>query len=315
MKEKLLLLKWAESDFVFENILKEKYTCNERKIAHHESWFSSNRSVIKGCIHLAKQLLPVFFISMFRKTFVFGTNVCRFLYIPALINRKVILVFNEIPNYFSFFDRIFIRLVRKQIFVSSSARERYFEDKFNIKIGGVLPNIPELKTHDANINNKDKKKLIVYAGLINSKRISEKLINDLSKSEFKLDLLGTNLNFDFNRPGLTYLGKKTQLEAQEIQQRYRYALLSYSTEDTNNDLCAPIKIYEYVNAKCVCVIANKNLGLLEYIEKYPAIFVYIENLESYSFDEDEYQIEREKFFNDEMTQLDNSMRKFAVLWN
>jgi hypothetical protein len=111
-----------------------------------------------------------------------------------------------------------------------------------------------------------------------------------------------------------YFGLVSQIQAQEIQSSYSFGLLSYPLSDLNNNYCAPIKIYEYINNNCVCVLVNRNVGLQFYMENYPSLFVLLDDLKSYVLDEEEYEKQRKIFFENENILLNETLSKMKMSW-
>ena len=312
MKNRVLLVKWSSFNFEFERYLRENNQLKVVVVTHHISWFSDKRNVIYELSHLIKQFIPIFFKMFFLKSVVFGTNACRLLYIPALLNSKVIFIFNEIPHKFSWYEKKIIEKISNRIYLSNPSRLEYFESLFNVKFGGVIPNLPLMKDSIADKSKGDKE--IIYAGLINSKRLPIKVYEDINSSDYSLDLIGPIINCDLSHFKCNYLGNYSQSDSQSIQSKYRFALLSYSVEDVNNDLCAPIKVYEYINNYCVCICVNENKGLKGYVENYPNLFVSLSRLDGYKIDLEKYYEERNLFFKNESDTLTKNLLNMQRNW-
>ncbi|MGI2039034.1 hypothetical protein ACRN9Z_13310 [Shewanella frigidimarina] len=310
MKRRISLVKWATFEFKFEEILSstKEYDMETVSLTHHSSWFSDRKNYALEFAHLLKQFIPIFVKALLCRTIVFGTNACRILYIPAFCNSKVILIINEIPSKFNIIDRIFLKHLSSRVYLSSVERLNHFEDLFGTKFGGVVPNIPIMTDVDLNQTKYENK--IIYAGLINSKRLPAEVFNTIDNCGYILDLIGPVINYKLTNFKCDYLGVLTQDMSQELQSKYRFALLSYMTDDINNDLCAPIKVYEYVNNYCVCICVNDNKGLVNYISMYPNLFVRLNDLNEYTFVLDDYIFERNEFFREENLILDKSVRTF-----
>ena len=61
---------------------------------------------------------------------------------------------------------------------------------------------------------------------------------------------------------------------------YKYGLLSYQPSDINNDLCAPIKIYEYLEAGLIPVSVFRNRAFTELNKKYPNLIFFLDDIYS-----------------------------------
>lgn len=306
------LVSWAETDFFFEDLIRNNVPSLKKvKFTHHKSWFV-NRSYLKEAIHILQQVISLAFSSRNESLILFGTNLCRIMFVFFIFRKNVIFVYNELPSFnkrtsAGILDYLIFKMKHEKIAVSSIERKTLCEDKFGVSIDIVLNNIPRLKK----LNNTQRKiDKILYAGVINKHRFPEEVCQQLASINVKLDLLGVIIDpcvID-EIPTATYLGKLPYESSQALQYEYKYGLLSYSTSDYNNDYCAPIKIYEYINAGCVCVTVNNNKGLQTFMTKYPKLFVKLAEIKDYNYDFHDFSIQREQFLSEELKLLKSSVQ-------
>ncbi|WP_281213313.1 hypothetical protein [Shewanella insulae] len=309
MKKEIILIKWSSFNFKFEHCLSELSDVELKTslITHHKSWFSKNRNHFKELVHLIKQFLPLMYHSLNSNVVVFGTNACRIMYLSALFNKKIVLIINEMPERTYILERFFLRRLRRRVFLSNESRLEYIEKLIGGGVGGVIPNIPlcfDISEMDEKIESK-----VIYAGLINKSRLSADVFDKIENTSYSLDLMGPIVEDNMDVCKSTYLGVFSQVESQKIQRKYRFGLLSYSIKDVNNNLCAPIKVYEYINNGCVCILVNDNEGLIGFSRKYRSLFVRLEELHEYVFDKNLFEKERAEFFCNENKVLLKSIER------
>lgn len=315
------IVKWANARLHFEQVLEEK-DAKSFSISHHPSWFGRRRSIIRNLFYLAKQLIPHLIKSSDIKILAFGNNLCRVLF----FKKNVILVYNEMPVLDE--DSLLAGLVCKldkfifvrnfdRILVSSEERKRYLEEFYGVRLLGFLPNVPVLMAEaKSGLNNswsnryQDK---IFYAGAISSNRLSSEVLNKVISLSKQLVACGPLNDRNFDVRMINYLGELSQQQAQEMQQKYKYALLAYPVSDANNDYCAPIKMYEYIFNNCVCVVANNNAGLKSFIDQYPNIFVSLTEINVEKVSAVDYEVEKVRFLEDQ-TYLVESQVQNIIDW-
>lgn len=116
------------------------------------------------------------------------------------------------------------------------------------------------------IENRD---VYVYIGTINKGvRGIDKIIDAIRKKQNSfLIFAGPQREKNFKEFEMSdcyiYLGQLEQKKALELLCISNYAILYYSRDLKNTNYCAPVKLFEYINAN-VNIISNKCVGLSEY---------------------------------------------------
>lgn len=307
---KLVISYWADSELAFVDIARNR--CNELgikfdiyRISHHSSWFGANRSIVKNALHLTHTLIKVLRIG-FRGNFcAFGTNVCRSVFLFSWIFRQTHFIFNELPEHKSrsplyWLDRAIFRRARF-VYVSSIPRAQFVKRLYGLTRDiGVVENIA-FRTIPEYTEGKNGG--VVFAGSITPKRFSVQDIQKFQALRDALDskivvygLVARELSPKFASL-LDYRGVLSHADLMQNLHNYRYALLAYYQDEPNYNLCAPLKLYEYVAAGCRVISINRNVGLLKLAERYPSLIFFIDDpLSTLSFrDELAFARERETF--------------------
>jgi len=307
---KLVISYWADSELAFVDIAKNR--CHELgiqfdiyRIAHHSSWFGANRSIVKNALHLTNTLMNVLRAG-FRGNFcAFGTNVCRSVFLFSWIFRQTHFIFNELPEHKSrsplyWLDRAIFRRARF-VYVSSIPRAQFVKTLYGLTRDiGVVENIA---FHTIPNYTEGKNGGVVFAGSITPKRFSVQDIQKFQALRDALDskivvygLVARELSPKFASL-LDYQGVLSHGELMQKLHNFRYALLAYYQDEPNYNLCAPLKLYEYVAAGCRVISINRNVGLLKLAERYPSLIFFIDDpLSTLSFrDELAFARERETF--------------------
>lgn len=313
MGKKLCMVYWATVKLTFMKRI--EFSCCEKNIkyqsfefSHHPDWFTKKRSrYFKNVCFLVKQIFRFIFLN-YRGAFVlFGTNLCRLLYPIFFFRKDIFFIYNEYPslpgNHFLLFlyDWLIMRTV-KHIYVSSIERKKLCEYIFGIhdKIG-IVNNLSYGKyvvnPEELFLGKEDK---MIFAGIISSGRFNSAAIKLLNESPIPLLFIGKKEEqniLNLLDAKHEYLGKLSQDEAIAMQRKCRYALLSYDQNTLNNDYCAPVKIYEYVDSCCVVVSLLKNQGLMTLFTEYSQLFCWYDNFVKgyYKFDQIKYIKQRTQF--------------------
>lgn len=58
----------------------------------------------------------------------------------------------------------------------------------------------------------------------------------------------------------------------------KYGVHLYCQGDINNDLCAPLKIFEYLAEGCIVLSVIGSKGLVSISKQYPGLVVFLDNL-------------------------------------
>lgn len=141
----------------------------------------------------------------------------------------------------------------------------------------IIINIPDIPKAASTLPNKIEKTLIdlrsrfktiaIYSGSLQSGRGISKLINEIEKQTEVLLILcgsvkGTALLENSNKWKSTkYLGNFDPSEITAIYKLCDVGVLSYENQPINTRLCAPVKIWEYLDAN-LKIVGNKNEALL-----------------------------------------------------
>lgn len=287
--KKLVIAYWADSELAFvefarRNCSKFGLTFSFIKISHEPKWFTRQRSILANSLHLFKLFFEVICKGRNGRVVSFGTNTSRILFFFSWLFRDIDFVYNELP---SLSNRSLIAWVDKLIFryaqnvnVSSIERSNFIAHNYNLNRSlGVLENITFTEIPEINSEARDGR--ILFAGSITSKRFSD---DDIDKIEYIFERFGMPIDVYGQVAGmissrfLRCLRLKGLIEHScmlKIMQNYEYGLLSYYTGEPNYDLCAPLKIYEYIAQGCKVISLNRNRGLLALAERYPALISFI----------------------------------------
>jgi hypothetical protein len=307
-KRKKIVIYWATTDLAFVKLIEKLSRENGRQYKfirwnHHQSWFTEKRSILLNGIHLLKLFLLSIWVAANNSVLIFGTNSCRLLGPFSFLFHSVRLVYNEIPSerqpkWVNLIDKLILRSVG-DIYVSSEERSRYIRERFRLnRKPGVVLNTSIASWSKVNINNRVDG--LVYAGSITKKRFNSKTIKSIKDLGIPVYLYGTFHNpiqreiDDFAE----FCGHVAQDEVLGAVSKFKYSLISYYRDEINYDLCAPIKIYEYIAAGCIILSVEDNQGLEYYFKNYPNLF---KKLAEFRLDEPvnflEWELEREEFLN------------------
>jgi len=280
------IIYWADTDLAFVKLAKD-LSVNQKsrhkfvRWSHHPSWFTNKKNYFLNALHIAKLFFESISASANANVVIFGTNACRMLFWFSAISKKTIFVYNEIPHQdqnwqLELIDKIICRN-SKNLYVSSEERAHHMYARFELtKIPKVLLNSPIVNW--LNIEETSKKTAFVYAGGITKKRFTIEAISKLIKIGIPVHVFGMvqgDLLKDLQEPFI-YCGHLSQDKMLRELQNYKYGLISYYRNEINYELCAPIKIYEYVAAGCIIVSVEKNKGLEKYFMQFPNLFFTLE---------------------------------------
>jgi len=267
---------------------------------HHPSW-ETERSIFRNLLHYLKTTTIIAWRGRAKRVIFFDTNLARIFFPIAWLTKKSFFVFTEIPIYEkSSFLKIYDKLIfflDKNVYVSSFERSLYFKDLFNLEINPpVVPNVTAAA--DNIIDIRAKSCGMIYVGSISRTRFDKLTLCKLARIDISLKFLG-KVSPDLH--GCRFIEERHLgfLEYEEMLsslEHYRYGLLAYPTNDVNNDLCAPLKICDYLASGLVVVSVNRNRGLCEFFSKYPKLFVCLDEFHMYAFDALEYDRQRRLFF-------------------
>ena len=270
-----LVVYWGGVELGFVEIERKK-GAKILHIKHHENWSNDNNFLRNSLHHLLQNAKICFQILFAHNIKVFGTNAIRIFFPLLLLKKNVKVVFNELPNN-KFPVNVLDRLImaKLQIFVSSEARRKYFLETYKCD-AGILQNAPFLNYPKLSIGENNKK--AVYIGLLQGQRFPEfeqkSLLQWLDEHNYTLDVFGKKIgDFEFLlHERVKYFDEVSHKNIPGILQRYSVGIVSYSTEDINNELCAPLKTFDYIRAGLKVFSVNRNVGMCELSEQYPALF-------------------------------------------
>lgn len=282
---------WAQSQLVFCSYL-ESY-CRQHdvpyhffQISHHPSWFTKDRSIFANVRHLGALFWGIIKSSFNSNLCIFGTNACRVLFLFSFLNNRTFYVYNELPCFnkkspLYYWDRFIFRNAGR-IYVSSQARSDYVKKVYKLQRDiGILENITVFDLFANTEVPRDKN--YIFSGAVTHNRFStneiRKIESLVSQEPNSIDLYGVlaqDVDQDLYKI-MRYQGSVSHAEMLKILPQYKYGILSYGTADKNNDLCAPIKIFEYLAAGCQIISVNRNKGICEIAEKYPSLVHFIDD--------------------------------------
>ena len=270
-----LVIYWSAVDIAFVKIERKKGT-RVVYIKHHKDW-STDRSYVKNLFHHILFNTKIYFqILCADEVKIFGTNAIRIFAPLILLKKNVKVVFNEIPKN-NFPINLLDKLIMKKLktYVSSEARRKYFLKTYKCD-AGILQNVPFLSYPEVSIRRDNKK--AVYMGLLHAQRFSgfeqKSLLRWLVENDYTLDIYGKKIgNFEFlSHDRVKVFESVPHKDVAEILKRYTVGIVSYYREDINNELCAPLKTFDYISAGLKVLSVNKNIGMCELSEQYPALF-------------------------------------------
>lgn len=284
----MFVTKLALSEFKVLNELKEYYGKDWKEFKFKSfagGWNTSTRKIIFAfqlflwCLHYYR----------YRDRIIFGSRLCKIaLNLSILFPRgRTIYIFNEINDKFLDLSPRQKRQLSKGILVvSSPERALYVSDKLKLsKQPNVMFNYPEVRK-TVNNNMSLKRRGLIYIGQLKGARFSDEVYDKLctysvSTSEPVDFICHDVLEKRHIHNHITVLPKLPQSEMIEVLLPYKYGLLSYEPSNVNNDLCAPIKIYEYLEAGLIPVSVFKNQAFTELNKKYPNLVLFLNEIHTF----------------------------------
>ncbi len=271
-----LVIYWSGVDIAFVKIERSKGT-KIVYVKHHKTWWTTHRNYLKNFFHHISLNTKIYFqILISGEVIIFGTNAIRTFAPIILFKKNVKVVFNEVPrNKFpiTLLDRLI--MWRIPTFVSSEARKKYFQETYKCN-AGILQNVPFLSYPEINIRADNKR--AVYMGLLTNQRFSKfeqkSLLNFLNEHNFTLDVYGRKIgDFEFlSHNKVKFFKEVPNEDVANILKNYSFGIVSYFRENINNELCAPLKTFDYISAGLKVISINRNVGMNDLALKYPALF-------------------------------------------
>jgi hypothetical protein len=282
---------WADTDLCFVDLARRR--CEEAgvgfrfiRIAHHRAWFTAERSWLSNALHLSRLFLQILLGGVGASVCVFGTNACRAMYPWSFLFKRTLFVYNELPavskrSLAYWYDRLVFRSER-HVYVSSHARARFVEALFALTLPvGVLENIAVSPVPEPSSPH-SRRGTAVFAGTVTRRRFNDR---DLAKFRMlsrtlrdRIVVYGRHLTSvsDEFADVLEYRGSLPHGALLEELSRFKYGLLAYYRGEPNYELCAPLKIFEYVSRGCRVLSINRNAGLVAVAEQYPALIGFVD---------------------------------------
>jgi hypothetical protein len=307
--KKISCIYWAATDMAFVEILRQQAAQGQvdfrfQRFSHHEAWFGPRKSLFKNLLHIFRQIFLSLKLQPGSDVVLFGTNLCRIFFPLFLFKRRVIYIYNEMPaekqssKCLYFYDRLIFRS-RQDVYVSSTERSTFCMREMGLdRAPGVLLNMP-LLSWKQDCREKEVSTLrYLYAGTVTKKRFAPEIVKILTLQQVPVDVYGLAIGIsqaDFP-PIFQVRGEISHAEMLHRMGQYRFALLSYYRDEVNYELCAPIKIFEYVAAGCHVVSVNRNNGLAAIFKAYPALFSFLDEFDPARMAPDaEYEAQRQDF--------------------
>lgn len=303
---KINILYWSENlDLVFSQELLKENNIKCHRFSHHKSWINRSRArYIKNFIFLIIQIFRIIYKCRRSRMVFFGSNLVRFFFFLRFFFKESYWVYNELqtghyPKWLQSYDKYIFQRLYCNIYVSSKPRAEKLKELFNLDYTplvllnstvGVWKPVSELVRYDDRL---------IFAGSIGVTRFSDTvLLNKLEKLKFNIDLYGPisgKMDWLVKHASTKYHGIVSRKKLLVLLKSYNFALLTYQARDLNNRYCAPVKVYEYIEAGCVVVFWPVNPGTADLQLQYPELFVSLDDLSTYCFDFDKYSIERNAF--------------------
>jgi hypothetical protein len=286
MKPKTMVIAyWADSELAFIDFTRK--LCESAgvrlslvKIAHEPNWFSENKSLLRNGAHLARIFSRIIALGLYGRVVSFGTNSNRILFLFSWLFKNVYYVYNELPALSKFspaawIDRAVFRFAR-HVSVSTVERAEFIKQAYRLERPiFVLENIAF--TDIPATTKRQRNGAILFSGSITSKRFNDSDIDKISELikhvGQRIDVYGEvagDISSKFSDL-IQLRGKVSHGRMLEVMQDYEYGLLSYYMEEPNYDLCAPLKLYEYVAYGCKVISLNRNTGLVALAKRFPAL--------------------------------------------
>lgn len=288
---KIVISYWADVELAFIHFVQARCLALSmpfelHRISHDSSWFGPKRSILRNATHLVRSLIGTLRAGYGSNVCAFGTNVCRALFFFSWLFRRTHYIYNELPAHRSssplyWLDRAIFTHARF-VYVSTEPRAQYVTELYGLtRAVGVVENIA---FHDIpEYTEAERINAVVFAGSITPKRFS---LQDIQKFRALRDALDACLVVygvvarELSPEFALLLDRRGVLPHTELLRRlagFQYALLAYYQDEPNYDLCAPLKLYEYVAAGCSVVSINRNTGLLKVAERYPNLIFFIDD--------------------------------------
>lgn len=300
------MIYWSDADLAFVKIAKKRaedegIRFNFIRWAHHPSWFTSDRKYLLIICTLTRLLLRSLIASVNSDVVVFGTNACRMIFGFSFLFNKLFLVYNEIPkeNQSVWLEKLdqYICKNTRWLYVSSNERAEHLFKRFSLRSMPMVLYNTTINKWDDTIYT-DRLDALIYVGGITGKRFTQDARDNLANLGLPVHVYGPKQDPKVNylQEPFKYCGILSSEELIWEMRKFRYGLVSYYCNEINYELCAPIKIYEYIAAGCLVISVNKNKGLEKYFNDYPNLFVYLDCFEIQKhFDQKSMNLERDHF--------------------
>lgn len=270
-------IKIAETELYLDDLL-----ADYRKLYFHlPTW--ANTRFLKLLLYILYSIrVGSIFIYYKRnqKVVLFGTKLIPFYVVLKFIGVNCDYIMNELPNgRRENLYRIFLKDLR--VGVSNQSRIDYLNRSGWKCDFFLVPNMTKVHGR-VDKETKNRRNGAVYIGTITSKRIGDKLKNFITM--YPTDFYGRVYG---DAHGLNVMDFISQDKLYKVLSNYQYGILSYNTDEPNYDLCAPLKLFDYLNADLIPVSVNRNTSFVDLNEKYPHLIAFADSMEILDFDEHE----------------------------
>lgn len=261
---------------------------------------------------IAGQIFKVLAMTQFNssKVVFFGTNLNRIFFIFFIFSKKrAFFVYNEMPelnkrNPIYYIDKFVFLFFKSNVYLSNFSRAEHVKLMYSLpNMPGILENYSAYDLCGYNPKCFSQRGSSIFVGSVSSKRFGEEFLAKFKKLSLILGSKATAYalnDFEVSREFSDFIDFKSPIEHSKVLQvleEYKFGILTYYTGDVNYDLCAPLKIYEYVYAGCVLISLNKNRSLVSLAELYPNLILFLDDITDGELivDEKLYASDRERF--------------------
>lgn len=285
----MLVVRLSSIDFKPLIELYNRYAKNSLYFRFLELPHFDNHYFRKFTIGIQIILVVILFI-LFPKRVIFGSFLCKYLsYLDFILPfGKTVFIFNEVNERFLKIDKIQSRVYRRSLLVvSNKERAMFLQGRWGLDSEPILmPNYPSTLGKDV-IKSNDlfgERQGLIYTGQVTSTRFDTQSLtlieNHLSTFSGNVEFYGYDTEDIAKRTHfISYGGTASPSELMLELPKKKFGLLSYVPSDANNDLCAPIKVFEYLEMGLIPVSTHKNKSFINLNEKYPHLIFFLEDFE------------------------------------
>lgn len=274
-----LYIKIAEADLFLDKLL-----LGYKKINYSLPVWASNR-FLKNIVYIFYSLrISIEIIHFYNKgkVVLFGSKLILYFMILDSFGVECDYIMNELPSGRR--ERIYkVLLKKRRVGVSNQSRVDYLKRTGWQSEFYLVPNLTYLKrSFVREVAETNAREGAVYIGTITLKRVGDELHKFIGK--YSTDIYGKVYG---SVSGLNIKSYVAQDQLFELLCRYRYGILSYYTDEPNYDLCAPLKLYDYLLSGVIPVSINRNTSFYDLNIQYPNLIAFADSLSNFNFDEHE----------------------------